>query len=59
MIHACCRTETQAGGIEINLELATELPRIDARQGQLQEVISNLIQNALDAMSVLPIDCSS
>ena len=33
------------------LELATELPLVDANGGQLREVVFNLINNAVEAMS--------
>src|SRR5215471_19122105 len=37
--------------IEARTELTSGLPRIDGHKGQLQEVISNLIHNAVDAMN--------
>jgi PAS domain S-box-containing protein len=44
------RGELEAVGIAVQLELATRLPLILARRGQLQQVILNLVANAADAM---------
>ena len=37
-------------GIAISTELAPELPQVLGHKGQLQEVLLNIIQNAIDAM---------
>jgi signal transduction histidine kinase len=36
--------------VQTRTELASDLPTVDGNKGQLQEVISNLIHNAVDAM---------
>src|SRR5215472_10652624 len=36
--------------IQTRIELASDLPTVDGHRGQLQEVISNLIHNAVDAL---------
>jgi signal transduction histidine kinase len=36
--------------IQTRIELASDLPAVDGHRGQLQEVISNLIHNAVDAL---------
>jgi signal transduction histidine kinase len=45
------REELRNRGVEARTELASTLPRVAGHRGQLQEVISNLIGNALDAMN--------
>jgi signal transduction histidine kinase len=42
--------ELQDHGVETRLELATELPLIDGHGRQLEQVMFNLIQNAIEAM---------
>lgn len=37
-------------GITISTELTPELPQVQGHKGQLQEVLLNIIQNAIDAM---------
>jgi signal transduction histidine kinase len=37
-------------GIETRIELASKLPPVMGHKGQLQEVITNLVQNAIEAM---------
>ena len=44
--------ELKDGGIENRPDLA-ELPLIDGHRGQLQEVIFNLVQNAIEAMATM------
>jgi signal transduction histidine kinase len=44
------REELKAYGIETSIQQTPELPSIMAHNGQLREVILNLIQNAIDAM---------
>jgi signal transduction histidine kinase len=45
------RERFERAGIRVNLELASELPVVDGHPDQLQEVIVNVVQNALEAMS--------
>jgi signal transduction histidine kinase len=42
--------EIERHGIETRIELASNLPRAVGHKGQLQEVISNLVHNAIEAM---------
>jgi signal transduction histidine kinase len=44
------RKELQDHGVETRLELASELPLVDGHRRQLEEVIFNLIHNAIEAM---------
>jgi C4-dicarboxylate-specific signal transduction histidine kinase len=44
------REEINACGIETSVQQAPQLPSIIAHEGQLREVILNLMQNAIDAM---------
>jgi signal transduction histidine kinase len=46
------RKELQDHGVETRLELATELPLVGSHGRQLQEVIFNLVHNAIEAMEV-------
>jgi signal transduction histidine kinase len=48
------RGELRGHGVETRQELAFELPLVDAHGGQLQEVIVNLLQNAVEAMNATP-----
>jgi C4-dicarboxylate-specific signal transduction histidine kinase len=50
---ALLRGEIQGQQISIRSELAEELPRVPANRVQLQQVIVNLIMNAVDAMSAV------
>jgi signal transduction histidine kinase len=45
-------TELKDGGVAASLDLA-ELPRVDCYRNQLQQVVFNLVQNALDAMQTV------
>jgi signal transduction histidine kinase len=47
------RDELTRHGIVINTKLTDELPPIVGQRGQLQEVLLNLIQNAIDAMRTI------
>ena len=44
------RKELQDHGVETCLELASELPLVDGHRRQLEEVIFNLVHNAIEAM---------
>ena len=44
------KDSVQREAIEVELLLASDLPRIFADRVQIQQVISNLVQNAVDAM---------
>jgi signal transduction histidine kinase len=44
------RKELNSCGVEAFCELTSELPLINGHEGQLREVISNLINNAVEAM---------
>jgi signal transduction histidine kinase len=44
------RDELENHGIEVHTELEPGLPHVDGHQGQLDEVLVNLIKNALEAM---------
>lgn len=46
------QAELNGQGVVTRLELATELPLVDGNGGQLREVIFNLINNAVEAMSI-------
>ena len=48
-LHALSQ-ELKDHGITTHTELAPELPLVPGHSGQLQEVILNLVQNAIDAM---------
>jgi signal transduction histidine kinase len=43
--------ELKSRDIEVRVELASELPPVLGSRGHLQEVINNLVQNAIDAMN--------
>jgi C4-dicarboxylate-specific signal transduction histidine kinase len=47
------REELKAHGIETSIQQNPELPSIMAHNGQLREVILNLIQNAIEAMKAV------
>src|SRR6185312_10935567 len=40
-------------GVASHTEFASDLPRVDANMNQLREVISNLVQNAMEAMDFI------
>ena len=44
------RKELQDHGVEAELELASELPLVESHRRQLEEVIFNLVHNAIEAM---------
>jgi len=46
------RKELQDHGVETRLELASELPLVEVHRRQVEEVIFNLVHNAIEAMDV-------
>jgi signal transduction histidine kinase len=44
------RGELKDHGVTTQTELTSELPRVDGHQGQLRQVIFNLVNNAIEAM---------
>jgi signal transduction histidine kinase len=47
------RSEVAGQGISVRTELSSELPQISVSRVQLQQVIANLVMNAVDAMSTV------
>jgi Signal transduction histidine kinase regulating C4-dicarboxylate transport system len=47
------RSELQKNEVVVEYELGPELPRVLGDQVQLQQVIMNLVMNAIDAMSLV------
>jgi signal transduction histidine kinase len=47
------RGELNEHGVTIQTELMTELPRVMGHRGQLQEVMLNLMRNAIEAMEAI------
>jgi signal transduction histidine kinase len=45
------REQLNAHGVRTDLELANDLPLVMGHKGQLQEVMINLVQNAIEAMN--------
>src|SRR5208337_4733469 len=45
-----CEEELKHHGVTIRLQLTPELPPVEGHRGQLEQVIYNLIHNAIDAM---------
>jgi len=45
------REQLNAHGVRTDLELASDLPLVMGHKGQLQEVMINLLQNAIEAMN--------
>jgi len=45
--------ELKAHGVVARVELASDLPRVMGHRGQLQEVLVNLLQNAIEAMNTV------
>lgn len=46
--------EARAHAVQILLQLAEPLPTVNGDQVQLEQVLSNLVKNAIDAMSAVP-----
>ena len=49
-IHVLPQSELEQRGITTHTEMTPDLPLVMGHSGQMQEVILNLIQNAIDAM---------
>ncbi len=47
------REQLKASGVMTQVELASELPFVVGHKGQLQEVVINLFQNAIEAMGAI------
>jgi signal transduction histidine kinase len=47
------RGELKAHGVASHLELASDLPLVLGHKGQMQEVLINLVQNAIEAMKAV------
>jgi signal transduction histidine kinase len=45
--------ELNSRGVQTNVELASELPAVMGHRGQLEEVIVNLVHNAIDSMALI------
>jgi signal transduction histidine kinase len=43
--------ELRSHGVVVHRELAAELPAVDGHRSQLQQVVSNLVNNAIEAMN--------
>jgi signal transduction histidine kinase len=52
-VFALLREEIRSQQVSIRIELAEELPPVPANRAQLQQVVVNLIMNAVDAMSTV------
>jgi signal transduction histidine kinase len=50
---ALVRGEVAGQGISVRTELSSELPQVSVSRIQLQQVIANLVMNAVDAMSTV------
>jgi len=50
------REHLKTQGIAAQVKLATDLPSVVGHKGQLQEVVINLLQNAIEAMSTIKDD---
>lgn len=46
--------EARAHAVQFVLDLAESLPAVQADQGQLEQVLSNLVKNGIDAMRAVP-----
>ncbi|MDD5388514.1 MAG: ATP-binding protein [Gallionellaceae bacterium] len=56
-VAALLRHEAQSQGVEIILQLAEDLPSVQGEVVLLEQVVFNLVRNALDALPPLPDRC--
>ena len=50
------QTDAKAHGVEYRLELARDLPKVTVDRGQIQQVVLNLVHNALEALALGRVD---
>lgn len=48
--------ELKSSGVKLELRLAEELPDVNANRVQIEQVALNLLRNALDALTMQPVD---
>ena len=48
------QTDAHVHGVQLSLDLATDLPEVVVDSGQIQQVILNFVRNSLDAFAVRP-----
>lgn len=53
-LHELLRTDASLHGVEISLDLASDLPDVTADAGQVQHVILNFVRNSLEALGTRP-----
>ena len=51
---SCCQVELKNGQIAVELHIAADLPKIKMDEIQLEQVLANLIRNAVEAMADVP-----
>jgi C4-dicarboxylate-specific signal transduction histidine kinase len=49
-----CRHEAQQNGVQMQLDLAEGLPRVEVDCIQIEQIVLNLVRNAIEAMQQLP-----
>ena len=48
------RTDASLHGVELSLDLASDLPKVAADSGEIQQVVLNFLRNSLEALSAQP-----